>query len=97
LVDDLAHLHRGGRLNAAQFLVGSVLQIKPILHIDDKKIVPFEKIRTAKKAKNRIFELFEEDAATGVRINAVIIHANCRDEAEQWKKQIEEKYPNVQV
>lgn len=97
LVDDLSHLHRGGRLNAAQFLVGSVLQIKPILHFVDKKIVPFEKIRTAKKAKSRIFELFEQDAVSGEPINAVVIHANCLEEAEVWKQQIEEKYPHVRV
>lgn len=97
LVDDLSHLHRGGRLNAAQFLVGSMLQIKPILHFEDKKIVPFEKIRTSKKAKNRIFELFEQDAKTGVPINAAIIQANCPEEAQVWKQQIEEKYPNVNV
>lgn len=97
LVDDLAHLHRGGRLNAAQFLVGSMLQIKPILHLKDKKIVPFEKIRTYKKAKNRIFELFKEDAETGAEINAVVIHANHHEEAEAWKKEIEATYPNVSV
>lgn len=97
LVDDLAHLHRGGRLNAAQFLVGSVLQIKPILHLHEKKIAPFEKIRTYKKAKARIFDLFKEDAETGVPINAVVIHANHLSEAEVWKSEIEAMYPNVNV
>lgn len=97
LVDNLEHLHRGGRMNAAQFLVGSVLQIKPILHFQDKKIAAFEKIRTYKKAKNRIFDLFREDAATGVPINAVIIHANHIEEAATWKQEIEALYPNVSV
>ncbi len=97
LVDNLEHLHRGGRMNAAQFLVGSVLQIKPILHLHEKKIVAFEKIRTYKKAKNRIFDLFKEDAETGVPINAVVIHANHIEEAEAWKKELEAQYPNVSV
>lgn len=97
LVDDLSHLHRGGRLNAAQFLVGSVLQIKPILHFVDKKIVPFEKIRTYKKAKSRIFELFAEDAKQGEPIKACIIHANVPEEAEVWKQEVESEYANVEV
>lgn len=97
LVDDLAHLHRGGRLNAAQYLVGSMLQIKPILHFQEKKIVPFEKIRTFKKAKNRIFELFDEDASTGEPIQAGIVHAEALELASDWKAEIESKYPNVKV
>src|SRR5699024_1451328 len=53
MVDDLSHLQRGGRLNSAQAILGSVLNIKPILHVVDGLIVPFEKIRTRKKALNR--------------------------------------------
>lgn len=45
LVDDLAHLQRGGRLNLAQFVMGSLLQIKPLLTVIDGKITPFEKRR----------------------------------------------------
>lgn len=43
VVDDLQHLHRGGRLSGTQALVGSMLQVKPILHFHETKIVPFEK------------------------------------------------------
>lgn len=49
MVDDLNNLQRGGRLNGAQALVGSLLQIKPILHFNDKQIVLFEKVRTQKR------------------------------------------------
>src|SRR5690554_1474687 len=70
VVDDLQHLHRGGRLSGTQALVGSMLQVKPILHFHETKIVPFEKIRTQKKAIKRIVEMFEEDAKTGRAIRA---------------------------
>ncbi|EUJ52235.1 DegV protein [Listeria rocourtiae FSL F6-920] len=50
IVDDLNHLARGGRLSNAQAIIGSVLQIKPILHFEEKKIVLFEKIRTTEKS-----------------------------------------------
>jgi DegV family protein with EDD domain len=97
IVDDLSHLQRGGRLSAAQALIGSVLQVKPILHFEDTKIVPFEKIRTRKKALKRVLELFHEDAFQGVPIEATVIHANRLQEAEELCKEIENKYPNVNV
>lgn len=97
IVDDLSHLQRGGRLSAAQALIGSVLQVKPILYFEDTKIVPFEKIRTRKKALKRVLELFHEDAFQGVPIEATVIHANRPQEAEELCKEIENKYPNVNV
>ena len=54
IVDDLSNLQRGGRLSAGAALVGAMLKIKPILTFVDKKIVPFEKIRTQQKAMKRI-------------------------------------------
>jgi DegV family protein with EDD domain len=96
MVDDLAHLQRGGRLSGAQALIGSLLQVKPILHFVDKLIVPFEKIRTRKKAINRIYELFDEVAGAGYPMRAVIIHANRPDEAQQMKEELEAKYPHVE-
>ncbi len=96
MVDDLSHLQRGGRLSGAQAFVGSLLQVKPVLHFVDKVIVPFEKIRTRKKALNRIFELFAEDANKGVPMVASIIHANRPEEAEQLVAEMSEKYPHVE-
>lgn len=97
MVDDLAHLQRGGRLNGAQALIGSLLQVKPILHFENTKIVPFEKIRTHKKAIKRILELFEEDAKTGVSIKASLIHANRLDIVEELKNQIQSQYKNIEI
>ncbi|WP_163538873.1 DegV family protein [Gracilibacillus sp. YIM 98692] len=97
MVDDLSHLHRGGRLNGAQALIGSMLQVKPVLHFVDTKIVPFEKIRTEKKAIKRILDLFDEDAKTGAPIEATVINANRQEKAEQIKQRIEEKYDNVDI
>ena len=97
MVDDLSHLKRGGRLSGAQAFVGSMLQVKPVLCFKDKKIVPFEKIRTRKKALKRIEELFAEDAKTGKPIVASVIHANREKEAEAIKQELEARYPNVEV
>ncbi len=96
MVDDLTNLQRGGRLSSAQAIIGGLLQVKPLLHFVDKVIVPFEKIRTKKKAMNRIVELLGEDAKTGAAYQATIIHAEREEEAKQWKKELEALYPNVE-
>lgn len=95
MVDDLSHLQRGGRLSSAQALIGSLLQVKPLLHFQDKKIVPFEKIRTRKKAMRRMVDLLAE-ASAGEQYRAVIIHANREQEANEWKKELEAELPNVE-
>lgn len=95
MVDDLQHLQRGGRLSSAQALIGGMLQIKPVLHFDNKEIVPYEKIRTRKKAMNRIVELLTDDVASGDAIQATIIHANRPAEAAEWLNDLKGKLPQV--
>ncbi len=97
LIGDLARLHKGGRLNAAQFLIGNLLQVKPILQFVDKKVQPFEKVRGFKKGKDRILDLFSEDASKGVPMNVCIVHSSYLDEATSWKEEIESKYPHIGV
>ncbi|MEB2491242.1 DegV family protein [Peribacillus frigoritolerans] len=96
MADDLSHLQRGGRLSSAQALIGSLLQVKPVLHFVDKVIVPFEKIRTRKKAMKRIADLLGEEAASGEKYKAVIIHAKRESEAKDWKAELEARFPNVE-
>ncbi|OCA88260.1 fatty acid-binding protein DegV [Bacillus sp. FJAT-27225] len=95
MVDDLAHLQRGGRLSSAQALIGSLLQVKPLLHFEEKMIVPFEKIRTRKRAMNRIVELLKEATVEAGEYEAVIIHANREEEALAWKAELESTLPQV--
>ncbi|MCC9022385.1 DegV family protein [Bacillus nakamurai] len=96
MVDDLAHLQRGGRLSSAQVFIGGLLKVKPILHFDNKVIVPFEKIRTRKKAISRIFELLDEDASKGIPMQAAVIHANREEEAGDIIEELSRKYPHVE-
>lgn len=96
MVDDLSHLQRGGRLSSAQAIIGSMLQVKPLLHFVDKVIVPFEKIRTRKKAMKRISNMLEEDAASGDEYRAVIFQGKREEEAQEWKTELETKLSNVE-
>lgn len=97
VVDDLNHLHRGGRLNTAQLFVGSLLKIKPVLHFVDGKIVPFEKVRTTKKALNRIYGLLDEAVKNKENPQITVIHAQCQEQAEEIASHLKETYPKAQV
>lgn len=94
LVDDLKNLHKGGRLTGAQAFIGSMLQVKPILHFVDTKIVPFDKVRTKKKAMKQIEGLIA-DFVGDETFTGTIIHSNCEAEAKAWLNTLQEKYPNV--
>ncbi|MGJ9457633.1 DegV family protein [Oceanobacillus sp. CF4.6] len=95
MVDDLTNLQRGGRLSGAQALVGSLLQVKPILYFSEKFIVPFEKIRTRKKAINRIIGMLETDAEKGKDLQVVFIHGNDEASANELRDDFVKKYPTM--
>lgn len=59
-VENLDYLARGGRLSKSSAFIGGLLSIKPILHVEDGKLIPLEKIRGRKKAINRMIELMAE-------------------------------------
>ena len=81
LVDTLEFLQRGGRIGGAQALLGSILQIKPILTFTDGRIDQFEKERTKKRALARIKELILAEAARGPDAHLTIMHTGAPDEA----------------
>jgi DegV family protein with EDD domain len=72
-VDTLEYLRRGGRMGAAAALVGSALAVKPILRIEDGRVVPFERVRTAGKALSRLEEL-AVDAAGAAPVDVAVAH-----------------------
>lgn len=95
VVDDLSHLQRGGRLSMTQFLMGSLLSIKPILTVVEGKITPFEKIRTLRKAKDRIMEKLEADLRAGLATHVNIFHADNEQGAVSWKEELISRFPHI--
>ncbi|MFZ3589194.1 DegV family protein [Bacillus sp. DJP31] len=59
-VDDLTYLARGGRVSKASAFVGGLLNIKPLLHVEDGKLIPLEKIRGRKKVLQRMVDVMKE-------------------------------------
>jgi DegV family protein with EDD domain len=83
LVDTLEFLRRGGRIGGASALVGTVLQIKPILTFREGRVDQFEKERTKKKALARVRELIMSESARGPEAHVTVMHADARAEAEE--------------
>ena len=77
-VDTLEYLRRGGRVGAAAALVGSALAVKPILRIDDGRVTPYERVRTAGKALSRLEEL-AVDAAGSAPVDVAVAHLASPD------------------
>lgn len=59
-VDDIEYLFRGGRVSRTQAFVGGLLNIKPVLHVDNGKLVPLEKVRGRNKVYKKMLEIMEE-------------------------------------
>ncbi len=76
VVDTLEFLHRGGRIGGAQRLLGSMLSVKPLLHIQDGRIEPLESTRTKKKAIQGLLDRFENETRNKEGIHVAVIHAN---------------------
>lgn len=98
-VDDLYHLKRGGRCSALAAFMGTVLSIKPLLHVDDEgHLVPVEKIRSNKKVMDRMIQIFDDSVLLpfeGDNQQIVFIsHADNEPAAEKLAEIIREK-PSV--
>ena len=81
VVDTLEFLRRGGRIGGAQAMLGSALNLKPLLELRDGRIESIEKVRTKSKAINRMIELIIERTAGRNPVRLATLHANNEDEA----------------
>lgn len=94
-VDDLFHLHRGGRVSKTTAIVGSMLNIKPILHVDGEgKLVNIGKSRGRKKALQELVNLMEEKLGRyKASCHTIFIsHGDCEEDAKYVEKKVKEKY-----
>lgn len=97
LVDTLEFLHRNGRIGKASAVFGSLLNIKPILSIDDEGVIfPVDKIRGSRKAMSRIVELLRERYGDA-EVDARFVHANSLGAAEEFAGIVQERLSVRQV
>jgi DegV family protein with EDD domain len=99
LVNTLEYLQKGGRIGGAAALVGTVLQIKPILSIQDGLVKPFEKVRTRSAALTRLKELVETECPRTPDAWLSVSHCEALDTATKMAKEFEEKlgFKNIPI
>lgn len=92
-VDDLNHLYRGGRVSKTTAVLGTLVQIKPIIHMSDEgKLVVIGKERGRKKALNTIVDMMGQQMGDYENDLVMVTHGDCIEDAEYVKAQIQKKY-----
>ena len=94
-VDDLHHLQRGGRVSKTTAVLGGMLNIKPVLHVDDEgKLIPVGKVRGRKKSILELVSLMDQKIGSykDTCDTIFISHGDCKEDAEFLSAKIKEKY-----
>ncbi len=91
-VDDLMYLKRGGRVSAATALVGTMLQIKPVLHVDNEgHLINVGKARGRRASIEALVKKMSEQALPGENDTVFICHGDCMEDAQYLEKLVKEK------
>jgi DegV family protein with EDD domain len=91
-VDDLNHLKRGGRISGVTATLGTALNIKPVMHVDDEgHLIPVSNVRGRKKSLHALFEHMEETCTNPENQVIFISHSNALEDAEYLGNMIKEK------
>jgi fatty acid kinase fatty acid binding subunit len=87
-VGTLEHLRRGGRIGRASEMLGSVLQIKPVLMLSEGEVAPLERVRTRERALARVLDLVR-GVDQGQGLCAIVAHAAAEDTAERFARDLD--------
>jgi DegV family protein with EDD domain len=94
VVDTLTYLERGGRIGKARALLGSLLNVKPILQLNDGEVVPIGRARGRPQALNKLVELLERDGQVS---QLAIMHGAAQADAEQLRERVAASYPGLDI
>lgn len=97
-VDDLNHLKRGGRVSAAAAVMGTMLNIKPVLHVDDEgRLIPVSKVRGRKASLAALLQKMEETGVDLEQQTVFLSHGDCEEEALALRDQIQERFHPARI
>lgn len=94
LLDTLRYLEMGGRVGRARAMIGTALDLKPILVVADGEIKPLDRVRTRRRALGRLVELFRQDLPVE---RVAVMHAEAVPEAEQIRADLTAELPGLDV
>lgn len=95
-VNDLNHLKRGGRISTTTALVGTMLNIKPMIHMDNEgKLATIAKMRGRKGAMDQLVKRFGELCGSNDNETVFIAHGDCPEDAKTLGEMVQAKFPQV--
>jgi len=97
LVGNLEQLHRSGRMSSTQYVIGSMMKIKPIIVLKDGRLKIVEKVRSEKKATNKVIDFFKEAYSINYIKEVHLLYGLNDDKAKKWRILIEEFSDDVIV
>ncbi|KUP09058.1 DegV domain-containing protein YitS [Bacillus coahuilensis m2-6] len=94
-VEDLDYLAKGGRVSKASAFVGGLLNIKPLLHVEDGKLIPLEKLR-GKKSCLLVYLTWKREARTLINKPLGLVHGDHEELAQEMKTLIQERFQTTE-
>ncbi len=92
VVDTLEYLQKGGRIGAAAAFLGTLLKVKPILMLDEGVIKPLDKVRSKRKAIQRLLSELESHVSPDQPVQAIAMHAQAADEARKLETEMRRRF-----
>ena len=103
VVPTLEYLRRGGRIGGAQAFLGSLLNVKPILHVDDGRVEPVTRVRSFGKARRALMSYMQGHAPNGVT-SAAVLHVDAEEMRAALEAEVRSEYqptadllPNIEM
>ena len=104
MVDTLKYLKKGGRITPAAALLGSALNLKPILQIQGDKLDAYKKVRGVKAAKKNMLEAMKKDVegrfsdyVTKGQLKLHVAYSTDEETAKQWKEEVQNMFPDIAI
>ncbi|MDQ7094935.1 DegV family protein [Desulfosporosinus sp. PR] len=98
VVNTLENLRKGGRIGGAAALLGTLLQIKPILYFNQQgEIDVFDKVRSRPRAWQRVLEMLTRAISSGKRFRICVMHVNIPDEGEALLRELKSRFPEHDI
>jgi DegV family protein with EDD domain len=94
LLDTLRYIEMGGRVSRAQAMIGTMLDLKPLLLVVDREIKPVDRVRTRSRAIPRMVDFFEKDLPVE---QVAVVHAQAPEEAERIAADLRQRLPGLEV
>ncbi|MGZ9585612.1 DegV family protein [Paenibacillus marinisediminis] len=98
VLGSLEQFYKGGRMTGTQYLLGSLLRIKPVIRVNSEGAFElFERVRSEKKAYLRMIELFAEAYQRNTIRQLQIMHGNVKEKAEAFKQEMKSRFPSLDI